>query len=705
MQATFGGDGLRRAGSPRLPRDGGSEDVVLSMQARLADQASEKEALQLELHGLRRAAEQQRRALLGVAEDATATPARIRESIRMMDLELREKLRGEVSLNGPPSPGRGNTFAILRQSLHETQRRSDALYTEMMRASDENDQLLHTLNNIKDANRRLLEQIRQQTDEIDQVTQRRVEDEEFAETRERQHRTDLGMAQQEADRKLHAMQREFQDKYDTAYSFLSQKLRHCSARTEVVREKAIDTQMLSVELKREVSSRCEDMHRVFEAAKHNLLNHCGAELRKHDMEKSQLNDYIQDLERKLAQEKEERHKEILQVGQQHAQITMEREHVRQLRDSETSRLSAQADALERALQADLQAYEQERVEAREVVGDLARQNARIEQQLDEKKREQVRLESLAQSLEADKKTANSKVAELRRSLRESDDALAMAVNSNEHFKAQIEEQRQRYVEMNNREQGQLRSEFEDQCMGLRDQSNSEMGHLQQQIREVSADLHQKNNELDRLLTTNKGLEQDLLHNNKDLAMWKSQYNAAIHQKQEVEIEASNLKSELARDKFGFQERNKHLEVKNTELEQDLQVTSQQFAELKKETVIRDSELSSQVATMTKGLREAESDNGDARKRLTDAADALRRVQQDAQTQHQRTLEAKASLERALGGKLAEAAGEKRRLETSVEEARKEATEVQGHLDQLRSSTSQAGSPYRGSPYRATPQHR
>mmetsp|Transcript_47685 Transcript_47685/g.126076 ORF Transcript_47685/g.126076 Transcript_47685/m.126076 type:complete len:112 (-) Transcript_47685:273-608(-) len=84
---------------------------------------------------------------------------------------------------------------------------------------------------------------------------------------------------------------------------------------------------------------------------------------------------------------------------------------------------------------------------------------------------------------------------------------------------------------------------------------------------------------------------------------------------------------------------------------------------------------------------------------------LRPVQQDAQTQHQRTLEAKASLERALGGKLAEAAGEKRRLETSVEEARKEATEVQGHLEQLRSSTSQAGSPYRGSPYRATPQRR
>merc|ERR1719506_3615671 len=94
----------------------------------------------------------------------------------------------------PGSPTR--SYEVLRQSLHETQKRCESLNGDMVRQAEANEELVQTLNTVKDANKRLLEQIRYQTDEITQLTQQRVIDEEKMENMSRKHRSEEEMWRQ-----------------------------------------------------------------------------------------------------------------------------------------------------------------------------------------------------------------------------------------------------------------------------------------------------------------------------------------------------------------------------------------------------------------------------------------------------------------------------------------------------------------------------
>lgn len=441
--------------------------------------------------------------------------------------------------------------------------------------------------------------------------------------------------------------------------------------------------MFHEELKQESIAKCDGVKHSIEAAYQNILNHCAMELKKHAAEKAHLNDYIHQLEIKLVTEKEQRHAEVSAMGQKYVQTSSEKDDLREHRDNELSRLSAQVEALERGLNADIEAYQAERQQLQEHISDLVRQKNKVEELLDSKKHDQVGFESKAQAIEAEKRIAEEKVAELRRNLRESDDALAMAVNSNEHFKAQMEEQRQRYIDMNQRGQGLLRAEYEDKIMAVRDRTNGDLAHVQQQIREVDEALQVKCSEHEKHSHHVKALEQDLANHRRDVAMWKSQYETATKQRHEVEREQRESKSEFAKDKLALQEQIKVLQTKNEELQQDLDVTSQQFAEYKKETVIRDSELTSTATTLRSALKDAEAEHDDNKKKLTEAAEQMHRVRQDVDNNRARVAESQANLERDLEAKVKEMLAEKRRLDSAVEEARKDAAEARTQYERWR----------------------
>merc|ERR1719463_392978 len=127
--------------------------------------------------------------------------SRGREVINALEAELREKFSSIEAAekmvaprDAPGSPTR--TYGVLRQSLVETQKRCESLNGDMMRQSEANEELVQTLNTVKDANKWLLEQIRYQTDEITQLTQQRVIDEEKMENMSRKHRSEEEMWRQ-----------------------------------------------------------------------------------------------------------------------------------------------------------------------------------------------------------------------------------------------------------------------------------------------------------------------------------------------------------------------------------------------------------------------------------------------------------------------------------------------------------------------------
>merc|ERR1719258_259636 len=102
----------------------------------------------------------------------------------------------------------GRTYEVLRKSLQEAQKRCDSLNNDMMRQNEANDELMATLNTVKDSNRRLLDQIRQQTDEIQGLTQQRILDE-----------AEMDQLQQESLRAQLTMKERAEDRFEQAKAY------------------------------------------------------------------------------------------------------------------------------------------------------------------------------------------------------------------------------------------------------------------------------------------------------------------------------------------------------------------------------------------------------------------------------------------------------------------------------------------------------
>merc|ERR1719183_2282724 len=90
----------------------------------------------------------------------------------------------------PGSPTKGLNYEVLRHSLQKEQKRCESLNNDMVYQAEANDELVETLSTVKDANKRLLEQIRGQTSEISQLTQQRVSDEPRMDQMTRKHEVD-----------------------------------------------------------------------------------------------------------------------------------------------------------------------------------------------------------------------------------------------------------------------------------------------------------------------------------------------------------------------------------------------------------------------------------------------------------------------------------------------------------------------------------
>ncbi|CAE8654329.1 unnamed protein product, partial [Polarella glacialis] len=151
----------------------------------LAEVAAERDATRLALHRFCRLVDihlHRLRPYSAVAFGSTKDRSsggvqRVRQLLQAFEEEAREAATTVVAGSlGSAATGKGHQ--VLRQSLTETQRRCDSLNSDMVHQASTHEELVEALGVVKDANKRLLEQLRFQTDEIAQLTEQRVCDEE-----------------------------------------------------------------------------------------------------------------------------------------------------------------------------------------------------------------------------------------------------------------------------------------------------------------------------------------------------------------------------------------------------------------------------------------------------------------------------------------------------------------------------------------------
>merc|ERR1719271_1116522 len=88
-----------------------------------------------------------------------------------------QDLSGRLTSDDSVVEGQG-TYDVLRGALTDSQRRCQILNNDMLRVADANDELMTTLKKLKGTNKRLVEEVQSQTEELATLTQQRLLDNE-----------------------------------------------------------------------------------------------------------------------------------------------------------------------------------------------------------------------------------------------------------------------------------------------------------------------------------------------------------------------------------------------------------------------------------------------------------------------------------------------------------------------------------------------
>merc|ERR1719160_2339638 len=282
-----------------------------------------------------------------------------------------------------------------------------------MRQNEANDELMATLNTVKDSNRRLLDQIRQQTDEIQNLTQQRVLDEEAMENLRWQHQSDVDQAKQEAHRDMLVLKDKADERVDIIKAYYEDKLRHLKTRLEIAKQEMSGLRQVHFEQRQEVKLTAEAVYQQVRASEKDTLLAWDTVAKRQAQEKATLQDFIHELEVKLATEKELRQGETSHLHYQKTCLQAEKEDLQAKMARDVNQLSGQIADLDRTITVERQAWAGERQKLELQIEDLVRQTHATDDLLESANREKVRLESQLVAAETETKSRDNQVQDLK----------------------------------------------------------------------------------------------------------------------------------------------------------------------------------------------------------------------------------------------------------------------------------------------------
>jgi len=215
-----------------------AEDETLQrMHQRISQEATEKEAYKMDASQLRRVVELHIRQLSSLVTTGWTPEGyrRLRNSIETFDAEVKNRcVLTDADLRqikaGGASGGKDTqqrSYELLRQSLHEAQKRCASYNDNMLRVAHANDELAGTLNTVKNTNKRLVDQLQYQSDEVSTLIQQRLQDEEKLDRLKKQFEKEQDAWRSEVGQKLDDLSFLTDEKFGNMKRHLTQKLQTC----------------------------------------------------------------------------------------------------------------------------------------------------------------------------------------------------------------------------------------------------------------------------------------------------------------------------------------------------------------------------------------------------------------------------------------------------------------------------------------------
>jgi len=659
---------------------------IQEIHRRLAQETAEKEAVKLELYNLKQTVEMYRRKMVVLCDDPS-NAGRLKELVRGFHSELKDKLHvdgaGTEMLQVHGAGGTSRTYDVLRKSLQEAQRRCDTLNSDMLRQAEANEELMQTLNTVKDSNRRLLEQIRQQTEEIQKLTQEKILDEEEAENTRWRHQAEVEKLKQDHLREHLTLKEHADERFEQSQAYYQDKLRHLQSRIEICKADLGSVKQSQFEQRQELKMAGEAMYQQVRAGEKDIMAAWESATKRHAQEKATLLDTIHDEGVKYATLREVSQQEKHHLTFQNTTLQAEKEEMTARTTRDIGQLTSQIQDLDRTLGAERQAWATERSRLEQQIEDLVRQGQNTDAMLEAAHRENIRFESSLAQSESEGLQKDSCIQDMRRQIRESDDALGCAVRGNEHLREQMEEQMQRYQEMNTKDLANAQAQYEEKIRSEKNKKDNEIMALQRHLRQVEESLSNKAAEMERAKQSTEALEMERASAARDLEMWKKQYTHATEMRQELEKEMAESRQEWGKERLRLQESIDDTQQARALVENDLQASTEAYTEYKRQAQQWEADATTRIYVLEDTNAELRRQLEQSMQSLTEQHEALAKLKAEYTSSSTKQAERISRIEDDLAHSVQEKKDLEQRLQHTIETERRELQESKDQYERWR----------------------
>lgn len=680
--ASLGGYASPRA--QELSSSGEGYDLMAQLRRQLTQATSIKESTKIELESLRRTVEQHLSRLNHLGSGGGFTRDRLSESVKAFDLDLQGRLAIDSAEADANSEG---TYDVLRGALSDSQRRCQILNTDMLRVADANDELMGTLKTLKGTNKRLVEEVQKQTEELSTLTEQRILDQENLTRLEDAFRHEQVLWQQEAQRAIQETTDRADQELEKLRSKLMGQLEEFTLNAQEVARQTAELQSLSAQTKTETQNCRSTMTENMKRTERDMREAVALMMKRFADELHRLKDQEHHLQVKLRSEKEARENEIESWRSRYSQLQIEHDERKQTNDREISQLQAKAESFNSTREVEANTAQAERERLSEKVETLLRETAQLEIAVQTAKRQQECHERKSNDREAERARLTATVDSLKVQIRESDDALGEAVRNNEALREQMEVQRLDAHTANERDLKLCREMFEKRIETLHNSIAGERGDFHKKMRSLEEAIGLGAGDIESAREAHIEGTQRRNALQRDAMMWKAQHELASKMMFDVENEMTRFREDVARvDERQLQESLEDCSQKKTRLLAQRDGIRADYEQAQRVYKAREANSAERSQVLTALQKESSAELQQVRASLAEADKGIAAVKHEAAAQDQKGSELRASLQQDIARVSHELETERRELDRQLQDEQKHAQKSIGDFERLKGET-------------------
>mmetsp|Transcript_6354 Transcript_6354/g.15300 ORF Transcript_6354/g.15300 Transcript_6354/m.15300 type:complete len:952 (+) Transcript_6354:119-2974(+) len=655
------------------------------LRRQITQATCEKESARTEIEALKRTIDGHLVRLGSLLSNEDVSQDRLTTAVQAFDADLRSRLEAAESVTRDASRTDATNEA-LRHSLDTAQRKCQVLNNDMLKAADVNEELMSTFKALQNSNKRLVEEVQKQTEELRNLTQARIQDMDNITRLEESFKKEEAMWQADARRLLEQEQAKCDEECNVMRTKFTTQLEDCWQQARVLSSRASGLRAAHSQVKAEMVSYRDNMRIELKNMEHEMLEKIGASAKHLQEEHTKLCDMENSLQAKLRAEREVRELETETWRKRQAALTQELEEIVARRDREISDLRSKVDATMTTREAEAIASANQRAVLQDTMEALAKDIALFEAKSQTAKQRLLQLGTRLSRAEQEREQLQGTTDALRQQIRESEEALNEAVRNNEAIRKQMEEQIVDAKAANERDLRSCREMYERRLQAAEQAAHEEQTELAKKIRDMEDRIGTQAGEVQALKEEvhEKTRKRDALQ--RDVLLWKGQHELAAKMRADVEHELVQFRQECINGELHqLQEKHDELQVRKGQMEKRKHQVIEEAKQAKRTVQEKEATHSHRARQVREKQLEVASETERTKAALAEVEAGLATAKADFASMTQQMTEARDTLEQEIARLSTDFEAEKADLERQIQAEKAAAESVRDACEKLRTN--------------------